>query len=146
MKIAVIGSRVLTLDLSNIIPTNATEIISGGARGIDTCAKIYANQHNIKLTTFLPDYSKYNKRAPLVRNKHIIENCDKVVAVWDGLSTGTLFAIKYAYQLDKPIKLLIPKDMYPQCKPSLNFLDYYEYTDTHTNYAIIDDIDLEFAR
>ena len=40
MKIAVIGSRGLKVnDLEKYLPKEVTEIVSGGARGIDTCAR-----------------------------------------------------------------------------------------------------------
>lgn len=40
MKIAVIGSRNLKVEnLEKYIPESTTEIVSGGARGIDTCAR-----------------------------------------------------------------------------------------------------------
>lgn len=43
MKIAIIGSRDITVpDLEPYLPENTTEIISGGARGADACAKAYA--------------------------------------------------------------------------------------------------------
>ena len=39
MKVAVIGSRGLTVnDLGKYLPPDTTEIVSGGAKGIDTCA------------------------------------------------------------------------------------------------------------
>ena len=43
MKIAIVGSRNLTVNaLDNFLPPDTTEIVSGGARGIDTCAENYA--------------------------------------------------------------------------------------------------------
>ena len=40
MKLAIIGSRSLTItNLEDYIPENTVEIISGGAKGIDSCAK-----------------------------------------------------------------------------------------------------------
>ena len=40
MKVAVIGSRNLVVqDLEKYLPEETTEIVSGGAKGIDTCAK-----------------------------------------------------------------------------------------------------------
>ena len=40
MKMAIIGSRGLTVqNLSQYLPEGITQIISGGAKGIDTCAK-----------------------------------------------------------------------------------------------------------
>ena len=43
MKVAVIGSRGLTIsNLGDYLPCDTTEIISGGAKGVDTCARDYA--------------------------------------------------------------------------------------------------------
>lgn len=94
MKIAVIGSRGLHIDnLGDYIPKEVTEIVSGGAKGIDSCAREYAEAHHIKLTEYLPEYEKYGRYAPLKRNLAIIENVDVVLAFWDGSSKGTKFVI-----------------------------------------------------
>ena len=94
MKVAVIGSRGLTInDLGKYLPENTTEIVSGGARGIDTCARDYALSHDLKLTEFLPEYSRYGRGAPLKRNLQIIEYADVVIAFWDGKSKGTKYVI-----------------------------------------------------
>ena len=94
MKMAVIGSRNLRMDdLGKYLPEGVTEIVSGGARGIDTCARNYALAHNLKLTEFLPEYEKYGRGAPLRRNITIIEYADHVLAFWDGKSRGTKYVI-----------------------------------------------------
>ena len=94
MKVAVIGSRGLTVnDLGKYLPEDTTEIVSGGAKGIDTCARDYALSHDLKLTEFLPEYSKYGRGAPLKRNLQIIEYADVVIAFWDGKSRGTKYVI-----------------------------------------------------
>ena len=94
MKIAVIGSRELQVDhLEDYLPEGVTEIVSGGARGVDSCARDYALQHGLKLTELLPDYEKYGRGAPLRRNITIIEYADHVLAFWDGKSRGTKYVI-----------------------------------------------------
>ena len=104
MKVAIIGSRSLIInDLQNYLPENVTEIVSGGAKGIDTCAKEYALAHGIKLTEFLPEYEKYGKSAPLKRNLQIIEYADEVIAFWDGVSTGTIYVIESCKKANKKI-------------------------------------------
>lgn len=104
MKIAVIGSRNLTVDnLENYLPENVTEIVSGGAMGIDKCARNYAVENNLKLTEFLPEYEKYGRRAPLVRNLQIIDYADRVIAFWDGESHGTKFVIENCKRLNKSV-------------------------------------------
>ena len=66
MKVAVIGSRGLCVNnLKKYLPECTTEIVSGGARGVDTSAKEYALSHNIELTEFFPEYNIYGRGAPL---------------------------------------------------------------------------------
>ena len=109
MKVAVIGSRGLTIDnLGKYLPKGTTEIISGGAKGVDTCARKYAISHNIKLTEILPEYEKYGKSAPLKRNMTIIENADIVLAFWDEKSNGTRFVIEKCREMGKEIKIKCP--------------------------------------
>ncbi len=109
MKVAVIGSRGLTVtDLGKYLPENTTEIISGGAKGVDSSAREYALSHGIKLTEFLPEYDKYGRNAPLKRNITIIENADVVLAFWDGESRGTKFVIDNCKKMGIPVKIFDP--------------------------------------
>ena len=108
MKVAVVGSRGIVLDdLGKYLPCSCSEIISGGATGVDTCAAEYARSHGIKLTEYLPDYRKYGRAAPIVRNKMIVEAADCVIAFWDGSSRGTLSVIGYCKKRSKPCTVLI---------------------------------------
>lgn len=109
MRVAVIGSRGLTVgDLGKYLPEGTTEIVSGGARGIDTCAREYAVSHNIKLTEFLPEYDMFGRSAPLKRNITIIQNADIVLAFWDGASRGTKFVIDKCGELGVEVKIFTP--------------------------------------
>lgn len=108
MKCAVIGSRELTVEYSGkYLPNEVTEIVSGEARGIDTCAANYAKKHKIKLTEFLPDYTRYGRKAPLVRNLQIISYADCVLAFWDGQSRGTKFVIEQCKNQHKKITVYV---------------------------------------
>ena len=110
MRVAIVGSRELFVrNLEKYLPEGVTEIISGGARGIDSCARDYALKNGIKLTEFLPDYDTYGKKAPLVRNIQIIDYADVVIAFWDGQSRGTKFVIDKCKTLNTPVKVYVPK-------------------------------------
>jgi hypothetical protein len=107
MKIAIIGSRnIVTADLSKYVSYD-DEIVSGGAIGIDSCASEYAKRNGLKLTVFLPEYNRYGRAAPILRNKKIVEYSDKIIAFWDGSSKGTLSVIKYAEKIGKPCEIII---------------------------------------
>ena len=107
MKLAIIGSRNCPpIDIASHLKYIPDTIISGGAKGADTYARLFAQQHNLQLIEFLPDYEKYGRKAPLVRNKLIVENCDCLIAFWDGKSRGTKYTLDYATKLGKPTKIV----------------------------------------
>ena len=107
MEIAVIGSRGLKVnDLGKYLPVGVTEIVSGGAKGIDTCAREYALANGLKLTEFLPEYEKYGRGAPLKRNLQIIDYADEVLAFWDGRSRGTKYVIEQCKKRNKKVTVI----------------------------------------
>lgn len=108
MKVAIIGSRGLSVTyLGRYLPENTTEIVSGGAKGVDTSAREYALSHGIKLTEFLPEYTRFGRSAPLKRNITIIEYSDIVIAFWDGKSRGTKFVIDNCRKLGVEVRVYI---------------------------------------
>ena len=108
MKVAVIGSRTInSIDLEKYLPAATTEIISGGAKGVDLCAKLYAEQNNIPYTEYLPEYKKYGKAAPLRRNDKIIDMADVVLAFWDGKSRGTKYVIERCNYFRKAVNVIV---------------------------------------
>ena len=107
MRVAVVGSRNLRVaNLGDYLPEGTTEIVSGGARGIDTCAREYALAHGIPLREFLPEYDKYGRSAPLRRNVTIVENSDFVLALWDGRSRGTMHTIRECKRRGIPFRIV----------------------------------------
>lgn len=108
MRYGVIGSR--TFDdyekLKEVLDKHyISQIVSGGARGADSLAAKYAEEKSIPLLEFLPDYTKYGKKAPFVRNKLIVRASDVVIAFWDGQSNGTEHSLNFAKSLS--IKCII---------------------------------------
>ena len=113
MKLAIVGSRDIT-NISNdtldkYIDKEVSEIVSGGAFGIDTIAAQYAKSKGLRLTEFLPDYARYKRGAPIVRNKQIVDCADKILVFWNGSSKGTLSVINYAKKTGKPTKIILCK-------------------------------------
>ena len=108
MKLAVIGSRgIIVEDIERYLPDGIDEIVSGGAKGVDLCAKEYAKKNDIKYTEFLPDYNRYGRAAPIKRNDEIINYADEVIAFWDGVSKGTQYTVKKAQKLGKRVTVII---------------------------------------
>ena len=113
MKVAVVGSRGLTADAlgrwEQYVPIGCSEIISGGAVGVDTLAERFARAEGLSLTVLRPDYDQFDKIAPLIRNEAIVRQADYVLILWDGRSKGTLHVIKTCMKTEKPYKLLLFK-------------------------------------
>lgn len=110
MKLAVIGLKEFTdySQLKSVLDfiSGISVIVSGGALGADTLARKYAHQHNIKFLEFPPDFNKYGNKAKHIRDRLIVEHCDKVVAFWDGKCEGTKYTMNYAEQQGKPVKII----------------------------------------
>jgi len=110
MKIGIIGSRnpqgFKEEMILEYLPESCTEIISGGAPGIDTCAEDFAMKRNIPFRKFLPDYERYGKRAALERNLLIVKNCDSLLAFWDLGSRGTAHTITACLRENVPVRVV----------------------------------------
>lgn len=110
MKVAVVGSRNFQdYDLLKQILAEyeITEIVSGGAKGADSLGEKYANEHNLPIEIFKPDWKRLGRGAGPARNKTIVENADFVIAFWDGVSKGTQSSINIAKKLNKDLRIVM---------------------------------------
>lgn len=101
MKVIVAGSRsVDDIDIIQAILDSAwcefTELVSGGARGVDSLAEAWARQNSVPVKTFIPDWDKYGKSAGPRRNVVMANYADALIAIWDGKSRGTSHMIREA--------------------------------------------------
>lgn len=109
MKTVIAGSRSIASRLELVLAIqesrfDITEVVSGGAIGVDTLGEDWARMQDVHVVRFLPDYKIPNpKIAPLIRNEQMAKYSDCAVILWDGKSTGTLNMIKNMYKLNKPV-------------------------------------------
>ena len=115
MKLAIVGSRSITdiIQLKgawiqregdlNYYYGPVTEIVSGGARGVDTLAKQLAEESGIKFTEMKPD--GWTAAHFYARNQRIVDYVDAMLALWDGRSGGTIDAVKRARAKGIPVWL-----------------------------------------
>ena len=109
MKIAIVGTRNPGVScqewesilISKINASAISLIISGGAKGIDTYAKLFAGRHPIPLMEYLPEYSKYGRKATFRRNSQIVREASIVIAFPSPDSKGTFHSIREAKRLSK---------------------------------------------
>lgn len=106
MKLIIAGTRTfadydLLKNKAKALTANVTvkEVVSGGngylapngevERGADLLGEKWANDNNIKITRFMPNWSLYGKMAGPIRNGKMAEYGDALIAFWDGKSKGT---------------------------------------------------------
>ncbi|SHG27748.1 Protein of unknown function [Desulfacinum infernum DSM 9756] len=76
-----------------------TELVSGGARGVDRLGEAWARRNGVPIRVFRADWKRYGRGAGVLRNTQMAEYADALVAVWDGESRGTLDMIQKARKL-----------------------------------------------
>ena len=76
-----------------------TEVVSGGAKGVDKLGERWAIHNKVRIKEFIPDWNKYGMRAGFLRNEEMVDYVKDdgcVIAIWDGVSKGTEHSIKLA--------------------------------------------------
>ena len=111
MKVIVAGGRdfgdyhLLKESLDNFQQEygNITEVVSGTAIGVDKLGEKYANENNIPIKRFVPDWKGLGKKAGFVRNSQMgnyaKEHNGMLIAFWDKQSKGTKGMINYAKRI-----------------------------------------------
>lgn len=75
---------------------SVTRVVCGGAEGADSLGEEWAKSVGIPVDYYLADWSKYGRKAGMIRNKEMSENAEALIALWDGESKGTANMINLA--------------------------------------------------
>jgi len=108
MKVVVAGSRSIVdekivADAIEASGFDVTEVVSGGARGVDSLGEEWAKARGIKVSRFPADWKRDGRGAGMIRNSVMLAEADAVVAVWDGESRGTLDMMRKAKKAGKAL-------------------------------------------
>ena len=111
MKVIIAGSRYLPISTVSVKQAVAisgwrdkiSEIVSGGARGVDGAGEWWAEYRRIPVKRFPADWARHGKAAGPIRNREMAEYADALIAVWDGKSKGTANMILEMHRLGKPV-------------------------------------------
>lgn len=76
------------------LPWKISEVVSGGAKGIDALGEQWAGINSIPVKLFKADWKAYGRAAGPKRNRQMAEYADALLAIWDGQSKGTANMIK----------------------------------------------------
>lgn len=101
MRTIIAGSRDITSIniVQKAIKTagfNMTCVLCGGAAGVDSVGKYYAETNNIPVEMFPAQWDKFGKAAGFKRNDEMAKSADALIAIWNGSSGGTKHMIETA--------------------------------------------------
>ena len=82
------------------------EIISGGAKGVDTLGERFAKEHNLSLKVVPADWKTYGRSAGPRRNEKMARMAGTLIAFWDGKSRGTKNMIETANKFGLRVKIV----------------------------------------
>jgi cobalamin biosynthesis protein CbiG len=106
IKLGIVGSRdytdylsfkthvECTLEKWNISIKDIDYIVSGGARGADHLAELFAKEHNIDTIIFKADWNTLGKKAGILRNTDIVNESTHMIAFPTTNSIGTWDSIR----------------------------------------------------
>lgn len=115
MKVIIAGSRYITdpkfiHEAWRCAAFPATEVVSGGAKGVDALGEELAYKLGLPVKRFEADWRSYGKKAGILRNCEMACYGDALIAVWDGHSRGTKDMISQAIQRKLPVFVLFVED------------------------------------
>jgi len=85
-------------------PFFPTEIVQGGARGVDACALAYATSRGILCKEFPADWNAHGRSAGPIRNRQMAKYGEALIYIHRliGISTGTLNMLNAMRSAGKP--------------------------------------------
>lgn len=113
MKVIIAGSRTITslgvvrdaIEASGIAD-DITEVVSGGAAGVDRAGERWAELAHRPVRRFLPDWKRFGSKGPnnagYMRNREMASYADAAIVVWDGMSRGAAHMYETMVERGKP--------------------------------------------
>lgn len=116
MRLAVVGSRDYPLESYWVVRYEVQlvgvrvdwdlELVSGGARGVDSMAEQVAQDFAVPITVHKADWKRYGRAAGHRRNALIVADADEMLAFYAGAETpGTASAIRLAREKGIPVSV-----------------------------------------
>jgi hypothetical protein len=111
VKVAVLGSRSvrsLAVVASAIQQSGfpVSQVLSGGARGVDSMAVAWAQQRGIPFRVFPAQWQFFGRSAGVIRSRELLRHSQAVVLVWSGCrrcSPGSWHELSEAQRIGLPV-------------------------------------------
>jgi hypothetical protein len=127
MKVIIAGSRSITdYEVVKLAVQQSgfqiTEVVSGGAHGVDALGERWAIENSIPVKQFLAAWAALGKSAGPIRNSEMAEYADALIAVYDGASKGTKDVISKMQRANKQVFIYVVENKQKLCPTCLSGL------------------------
>ena len=115
MRVAIVGSRHFP-DLERVeafvdaLP-DGTRLVTGSASGVDAAATRVARRRGLAVQVIAAGFEE--ARDPGVaaaRNQRLVDQCDLLVAFWDGASRGTRATVDRALDSGREVQVFVSRE------------------------------------
>lgn len=89
--------------LEHFLIDDVSEVVSGGASGVDALGECFAKEFQIPLKVFKANWEEYGKKAGPIRNLQMAQYSDKAIVFWDKKSKGSKNMIETMKKLNKQV-------------------------------------------
>lgn len=116
MKVVIAGSRSITdHDLVTEVIFDSgfdiTEVVCGGAYGVDLIGKRWGHDRDIRVKMFMADWEKHGKKAGPIRNQAMAEYADAAIIICNDSSKGALSMLNSIKNVGKPYYIVYLENM-----------------------------------
>jgi hypothetical protein len=97
-------------DLKKEFPDAVIQIVSGGAKGVDSLGERFAEENGYDKVIFKADWSKYRRAAGPIRNAEMASWSTHLLSFWNGTSKGTKSMINLAKKENCVVRVIKIED------------------------------------
>ena len=114
MRVAIVGSRHFP-DLERVESfvdglADGTRLVTGSASGVDAAATRAARRRGIAVQVIGAGFEEArDPSAAASRNQRLVDQCDLLVAFWDGASTGTRATVDRALDSGRDVQVFVAR-------------------------------------
>lgn len=92
--------------ISTLENVEGIQIVSGGAKGVDSMGERFAKEKALELIKFPADWKKYGRAAGPKRNAQMADYATHLLSFWNGESKGTKSMISLAKKKELQVKVV----------------------------------------
>jgi len=116
VKVVIAGSRDINDHglVSDIITDSGfdiSQVVCGGAYGVDLIGKRWASDRDIAVKMFMADWEKHGKKAGPIRNAEMAHYADAAIIISNNDSKGSKSMINSITETGKPYYIVYLTDM-----------------------------------